>query len=773
MVSSPEFALAFSAAAGVLLVVAANRLRVPSIALLLVAGVAVGPEGIGLIDPGVLGSGLRLIVGLAVAVILFEGGLTLDLAGARRNQLFIWRVLSFGVLTTWVGTALTLMWLFDLALPVAMLCGSLVIVTGPTVISPLLRRIGVRQRIKDVLYWEAVLVDAIGVFIAVLCFEWLFPGDDYSSWSPIVRFAARVGLGIGIGAVIGALIAVLLRVQFISEEYANIFVLAMALLSYGVCEAIIHESGVLAVIISGLVVGLARTQQMAQIKRFKLELTELGIGTLFILLAAKLELEPFLEYGWKLFAAVAILVLVLRPLIIAIATWRLDFSTQEKLFLSWIAPRGIVAAFMASLFGLEMASDPSTAAQGQFLQSFTFAVIGTTVILQGLTAPAVANILGLKAPPRKTWLITGPHAIVSAVAGQLRRAGARAIGLAPPEEGDEIVGNTESNEPGHESAAVVSPLIRSDPIDRDLLEDTRFADVGAVVAFSANPYLNQLICERWSEQVGPDRCYRAVDTGLEVETASIGFTGQSVWPGKIQPSKLLHGLDGGTLAVDTIDADMLELVSGVDGADDSDRGLETRISEQLGAGVWPLFAIGPKARVTVFNERESLLDGADRAERLVIVRPRIPTLGELIGDAVVLTDQEIDLQSVIQALLARAAEKTPDLPVDELVQSIVERERSMPTAMGAGVAIPHAYHEGTERSRCYVANVANGLASEVGPDGKSIRLVFLVLSPVGNAEEHLKSLATIAHLTSDSHYASLIEQTRSSDELLARIRARA
>lgn len=744
MLATPTLTLAFAAALGVLLTTLAQRIRVPSIALLLVAGVAFGPEGLGLIDPDTLGRGLALTVGMAVAIILFEGGLTLDLAGAQRHPRVIWRVLTLGVLITWLGSTVAVHYLLDLRWSVALLCGSLVIVTGPTVISPLLRRIGVRERIKHILYWEAVLVDAIGVFIAVLCFEWLFPAQDHSSWGPLVRFASRLALGIAGGMAFGSVIALLLRARAVADEYANLFVLTMALTAYGLCEALLPESGILAVIIAGLIVGLTRPKQLAGIKRFKLQLTELAIGTLFILLSAKLELAAFTVFGWNLVAAVAVLLLVLRPLVIVTATKGEGFSPQEKLFLSWIAPRGIVAAFMASLFSISMAGDPSTAFYGRALQAFTFAVIATTVILQGLTAPWLARVLGLRSQGKRTWLLVGNPVLTAPLAAELRDAGGRAIALAAPDTSDDEALEAQ----GEEDERVV----RVNPLDRDLLDDPRFADVGAIVALTANPYLNQLICERWTEVVPASRCIRVAENVAEGQLLLSGFIGRPAWRHVLPPAELCQRLEAGNMAIDVVPATPDALAD---------------------KAALPLFTISETHEIDICNSAEPALAGGS----LVVARPRIEGLAALIRGAVVLDHEPLQFEAVIARLLELALADTPELPVDDVLATIVRNEQYMPMALGAGVAIPHAYHASIEHPRCYVANALEGMlapgADQPPPPSERVQLVFLVLSPLGRAEEHLRSLAAIARLTGAPAYRALLEAERTDADLMARIMARA
>lgn len=730
----PLFTLGTAAAAGAILVGISARLRVPSIALLLLGGVLLGPEGAAIIDPASLGSGLKLVVGMAVAVILFEGGLTLDVEGARRSSVVISRMLTVGVLITWIGTSAAIWWLFEPEFEVAVLCGSLVVVTGPTVVSPILRRISVRDRIKHILYWESVLVDAIGVFLAVLCFEWITPDADHGTWSPVLRFCTRVGVGVGAGLAVGLAVAYVLRKHLIHDEHGNIFVLGTALFTFAVCESVLHESGVLAVIVAGFVVGVSKPQQLQQLKRFKLELTEFGVGALFVLLAGTLRLEQFTALGWELLLGVGLLTLVIRPVAIFVSAWRRNYSLQEKVFLSWVAPRGIVAAFLASLFAFELGANANFTAEAELLHTFTFAVIGTTVILQGLSAPMVARMLGLQKEPKKTWLIVGERAIAEPMAAAVNNAGGHALGLGRVHD--------------EEREADTTVLIHADPLDRSLFDDPRFADVTAVVAISPNVYFNELICDRWAEVVGKERCFHwseLPEGGTQVQR----LLDSHVWSGAGTPSDLLARLETGSLRFGEV------------ALTDDEPG-------PTGKHLIPLFRVRD-GETTIAGDRDTgnWLTG----DTIITMRQPVRGLAGLVRDVMIVSGGDPELGTVVHHLLERARAIQDDLPVDELQELIIGREASMPTAMGAGVAIPHAYHETVTEPQCFVANVRAGIAAAT-PDGQPIRLVFLVLSPKGQAEAHLKSLATIANLCSDSDYLALLESEESEDGLLRRIEER-
>ncbi len=390
---------------GVCLFILSRYIRMPAIVLLLVGGIILGPEFLNVINPASLGKGLRLIISLSVAVILFEGGLTLHPEGLQKAPKVIWRLLTLGVVITWFGTAALIYFLLDFSLAMSLLAGSLVIVTGPTVIAPLLKRIRIKDKLYHILHWEGVLIDPVGVFIAILCFELLSIEGNHIAH--ILQLSYRLLIGSVVGFTGGKIIVVLLKKEIIPEEQSSIFVFASALFLFAVSDYFIHESGILTVVIAGLVVGWANPPRLKHIQRFKSELTELAIALVFVLLAANLELKNFLDIGWKVLLVLGGVLFVIRPLSIMFCSHRTSLSFNEKLFLSWIAPRGVIAGSMASLFGIELVALGHP--EAVFLKTFTFLVIISTIILQGGTAGFVARRLKVEAPEKKGWLIVGAH----------------------------------------------------------------------------------------------------------------------------------------------------------------------------------------------------------------------------------------------------------------------------------------------------------------------------------------------------------------------------
>lgn len=485
---SVVFAIAF----GVGMIIIARRLNISAIATLLLAGIILGPEFLGLIQPRALEGGLGTIVSLGVAVILFEGGLSLDINGYRQTSRTIKMLLSLGASVTWLLTSFVIWLLFNFSPIFCLLAGSLVIVTGPTVINPLLRRIRANKTIHNILHWESVLVDPIGVFIAVFCFELVY---QTSAASALANFGLRLLTGIIIGSAVGIVAYLMIKQALIAEEHVTIFALSAALFTFGTCVWIMPESGLLGVVVAGFVLGIMKPEELEKIRKFKLDLTDTLIGMLFILLAANLDLQEFVRLGFKGVLLVAAVILLVRPAAVFLSTRGSGLALSEKLFLSWVAPRGIVAASMASLFTLRLST--AQVPESDFLEAFTFSVVAVTVLIQGSTARRVATILKVRSPKQTGWLIVGAHCLAEKFSSYLQEtAGVHSIII------DTNLRNIQEVQSHGFHARQANAL------DEELFDDDEFVGIGNLLALTDNEELNALICQQWSGMLGNKHCYR-------------------------------------------------------------------------------------------------------------------------------------------------------------------------------------------------------------------------------------------------------------------------
>lgn len=419
--NDPALTIALALAAGMLAQSIAQHLRIPGIVLLLATGVLLGPDALGIVRPATLGASLQALVGFAVAVILFEGGMNLDLKRLRREARSIQQLVTLGALVTAAGATLAARWILGWSWTDAALFGTLVTVTGPTVITPLVRRIKLRPRVSTVLEAEGVFGDAIGAIVAVVALEVVIgPGTTVAlgAWHAV----SRLGFGALMGIACGIVLRALLRQEgLVPEGLQSVFSLAAAVALFQGSNAVMPESGIVSVIMAGLVVGNARVRAVAELREFKEQLTVMLIGLLFVLLAADVRLAQVRVLGGAGIATVLTLMLVVRPLNVLAGTFGSDLTWRERAFIAWLAPRGIVAAAVSSLFAQTLTREGVPG--GVELRALVFLVIAVTVVVQGLTGGLVAGWLGLRRPSDTGYAILGANALGRALAGALRNGG--------------------------------------------------------------------------------------------------------------------------------------------------------------------------------------------------------------------------------------------------------------------------------------------------------------------------------------------------------------
>jgi len=420
--ADPALTFALALAAGVLAQVAAHHLRVPGIVVFLLVGVVLGPDVVGVVQPQTLGHGLELLVGLAVAVILFEGGLNLNFERLRREAKTIRRLITLGAIVTAAGGALLARYVMAWDWQVSILFGTLVIVTGPTVITPLLRRIRVDKSLQTVLEAEGVLIDAVGAITAVVALEFIVAGATTESAGLLLGIPSRLLIGAIIGAVGGLIIAGVLHFEtVIPDEIENVFTLALVLAVFEISNAILPESGIMAAAIAGMVVGNLSQHVKRELKEFKEQLTVMLVALLFVLLAADVRLADVVDLGWPGLLTILGLMFIVRPIGIALCAAGSNSSRADRLFMSWLSPRGIVAAAVASLFATRLTEEGLPG--GTELRALVFLVIAVTVVVQGLTGGFVASWLGVRRPRDNGYVLVGANAVGRALAVALQTAG--------------------------------------------------------------------------------------------------------------------------------------------------------------------------------------------------------------------------------------------------------------------------------------------------------------------------------------------------------------
>ena len=367
----------------------------PGVVLLLLSGLLIGRSGLGLVEPLDLGQGLETIVGLLVSLVLFDGGLNLRLPGETIKA----TVLRISLIRLFVSLAAGLLaahWLAGLGWSVAAVYSAIVLATGPTVVTPLVQQIRLAPPLGDVLEAEGLFLEPVGAVLALLLLE-LLVGDLHGWREVAIGLFARLGGGVLIGTFAGWLLSECLqRVTLDPSLGIRLQItLGVLFLLYGVCEWFLPESGLPASVAAGFVVGRRPTAQINELDQLIRELAQLAITMLFPLLAADVSWGELSPLGWGGITCVLVLMIVVRPFAVSLATIGLPLDIRQRLFLGWLAPRGIVTAAVASLFSIRL-EQAGVLGAGR-LQGLVFLTILMTVGLQGLTAQPLAKALGLLA----------------------------------------------------------------------------------------------------------------------------------------------------------------------------------------------------------------------------------------------------------------------------------------------------------------------------------------------------------------------------------------
>jgi NhaP-type Na+/H+ or K+/H+ antiporter len=471
----------------------ATWMRVPPIVPLLIVGVAVGVSGLGLVDPTeLLGPALSPAVEIAVGIILFEGAL-----GLKREELgsgvrgAVTRLITIGVVITWFVATVSIALLLDVPHPIAILIGATVIVSGPTVVLPILDFVGPTQKVRRVLKWEGILIDPIGAIIAVVVFGSF--DNDVGGRFQISELFLSLGVGLGVG-VIGAMILMpILGTKRLAGRDKVAATLMLVVACFAVSDAILTDSGLVATIVMGVALANQRRVRIDQVAEFKETLVPILVGILFVLLAANVQIDQVVDLGWKGLVVIGILIFVARPLA-ALTLIGLPFTWQEKIFFGSMAPRGIVAASTASAFGLELTERDVPGAQ--YVIPVTFLIIVGTVFYYALVTPWLARVLGLSGEHRPTLLMIGAPPWALTVGQGLTQAGA------------DVMVWTESVDEAR-AAAEHGLLSFGGPLDpEDNSPDSPLEDVAAIAVVSDDDTLNQLFSFQLAELYEANQVYR-------------------------------------------------------------------------------------------------------------------------------------------------------------------------------------------------------------------------------------------------------------------------
>jgi NhaP-type Na+/H+ or K+/H+ antiporter len=481
------------------------RMRLPSIVLLIVLGLALGPLS-GLVNPdALLGDQLFPFVSIAVAAILFEGGLSLRVKELRETGRQLWRLMTVGILTTWVLITALGVWIIGLDLELALLLGAILVVTGPTVALPLLQHVRPERRIGALVKWEGIANDPIGALLAVLVLEWMLAAGAGSS--PFLSLVVALAAGTAIGGFGAWFVGLALKRHWLPDALHGAAVLMAALFAYVAANAVHHECGLMAVTVMGIGLANQRHLDIEHVLEFGENLRVVLIGGLFLLLGARVQLADLALLGPSSLLFVALIVLFVRPFAVWTSLVGLGVSWREKAFLGIMAPRGIIAAAVASLFALQL--EEYGFYQARLIVPLVFLVILTTVSVCGLAARPLALGLGLASEKNDGFLVLGAHPFARAIAQSLLAEGVRVV----------LVDSNRANIAAAEAAGIPAhhASIRSDWVQSDLALE----GIGHFVGLVPNDEVNGLAALRFQSLFGRANCFQLAASARDDETARL------------------------------------------------------------------------------------------------------------------------------------------------------------------------------------------------------------------------------------------------------------
>ncbi|WP_347302400.1 sodium:proton antiporter [Croceibacterium sp. TMG7-5b_MA50] len=499
----------------------------PAIVLMLAAGFIAGP-GLHLIDPhAAFGPLLEPLVSVGVALILFEGGLSLEYRELRKVGEALWRLVIFGVPLGWLFGSLALYYIAGLVWPVAILFAGILVVTGPTVVIPLLRQASVQQRPAGVLKWEAIVNDPVGALCAVIAYEYFRLSQDGATLLGVVGplLVAAVLAGI-IGYAAAWAIAWAFPRGHV-PEYLKVPVLLVTVIGVFVgCNLIAHEAGLVAVTVMGIALANMDVASLRSIHPFKQNVAVLLVSGLFILLSASLELEALASFEWRFGAFLLALLFLVRPATVLLSLLGSSIPWNERLFLAWIAPRGIVLVAISGLFALRL--NELGYADGSILIGLSFAVVVATIVAHGFTLNPVAKLLKIKGETRPGLLIVGATPWTVALAKQMHDLDTPVL---------LVDGNWSRLRPAR---AAGLPTYHGEILHEATEDNLDLSPFQVLVAATDNEAYNTLVCSEFAPEIGTDRVYQLGDTVDEEDHRALPMSlrGRALFTDPIAPDQL-------------------------------------------------------------------------------------------------------------------------------------------------------------------------------------------------------------------------------------------
>lgn len=721
------------------------RLRIPSILLLLIVGFLAGPVT-GLLAPASLqGDWLFAFVSLSIGIILFEGGLSLRISELREIGTAVLNLITIGVLVTWVLAGTAAYYILGFSPAMATMTGAILTVTGPTVVIPLLRHVRPKGRISKIAKWEGITIDPVGAVLAVLVLETiiLIQGVEGSHLDEAILHAIRglllnIATSVGVG-VIGAGFLTLVLYRRLVPDYLRSSVALMVVVStFALSNALQEESGLLETTLMGIILANQRFVDVRRIIEFKEDLQVLLIASLFILLSARLELSVLDLITWHSFAFLAVLIIAVRPIAVFLSAWPTKLELKEKVFLSWLAPRGIVAAAVASLFAFRL--QPVFPEEAAGLVPIIFLVIVGTVAIYGLTISPLARYLGLADPNPQGAVLLGAHPWARQLAKSIKKLGFKTLLI-------------DSN-PRNVRFALQMDLdaVEANALSESVLDDLDLSGLGKLLALTPNDEINSLATLNFLEIFESTEVYQlGIGTGKADEQHKFAphLRGSALFGGRTFTYLTEQYNDGGRLLTMTITADS---------------SYDDQTKEYDDKEVLLVLARGSELLINSENTPVTPTDG----DKVVVFLPSIEKQKLHVEGAafdmllmrshVLDLDKDADFEDIALQAAALLATRLP-ISADKLGTGFLEGARFGAAPIANGFAIPHFRLASIDEPELVLVRCKEGShidfeeGFEIDDEAETIvHGYFFLVSPQGSPGTHLRVLAQIASRIDDAGF---------------------
>ncbi|WP_136806052.1 cation:proton antiporter [Desulfosediminicola flagellatus] len=558
------------------------RLKLPGIVFLLIAGIMAGPI-LGLLAPEkIMGAFFFPFVSLSVAIILFEGSLTLRFQEIRGLGTVVQKMVSIGMLVTWVITALAARYAVGLSWEISLLFGAIATVSGPTVIVPMLRTIRPTSSISNILRWEGIIIDPIGAGFAVLVYEFVISGTGQEALGhTLLTFGKMLLVGGAVGATCGYLFGIVIRNHWLPIFLHNLGALTLVIVSFIASNALQHESGLITVTILGIWLANMKNVEVQEILDFKENISILLISVLFIMLSARLDIQELIGLGWGVVFLFLAIQFLARPLNIMISSLGSKLTWPERHMLAWIAPRGIVAAAISALFAVQL--EKAGVADANLLVPLTFFIIIVTVVLQSMTARPIALWLKVAEPDPRGFLIIGANSVARAVARALTD--------------NKITVLLADTEWENVSKAKIDglPAYFGNPISEHANRHIDLVGIGRVLTICPYENINAAAVMHFRMELGNENVFtmpKSQTNGLEGQRLSVQRQGSLLFGNELTYSLMASALSkNGEIRTTTLTEKF---------------DFKTFLERHQQRGVVPLFALRPDGKIHVFSDNRQI-----------------------------------------------------------------------------------------------------------------------------------------------------------------------